>query len=245
MPNFTYTEKGHKYELDGVKMTGVTTVLGVLAKPALIPWAAKMTAEWIRENCESRTLSVVDNATESGEVRYDVGESDLNEAVKAHTKKKDEGAVGGKDLHSMVENYIKGCIELGGDAVPSPEDHNGLQEFVKWATLNKIKFLTSETPTYSQEWFVAGTPDFTLEKDGKKFVGDLKSYKKIFDRIPHFQCAAYAKMLTEQGEKFDGTVIVNINKESFQLTEAWSFDLENDVKAFEAALVLYRQLNNF
>ena len=42
----------HYYaDADGTKeYTGITTVLGVIAKPALISWAAKMAAEYIAEN---------------------------------------------------------------------------------------------------------------------------------------------------------------------------------------------------
>lgn len=240
MPNFTYQEKGHRYELDGVKMTGVTTVLGVLAKPMLIPWAARMTAEWIRENCYQKSQGTPDNFHEV----FCVTESDLQEAVKAHTKKKDEGGAGGKTMHSDVEAYIKANIGVYPYAYIG--DSTALHEFSKWARDNRVKFISSETPTYSKEWFVAGTPDFTFEKDGKRFVGDLKSFKKIWDRVPHLQCAAYAKMLSEQsGEKYDGTCIVNINKETNELTDSWSFDIGKDTEAFEAALVLYRQLNNF
>jgi len=238
---FTYTEEGHRYELDGVKMTGVTTVLGILGKPMLIPWAARMTAEWIREHCEYLELT-------DEQPFYYVTNEDLDEAVKAHTKKKDEGGEKGKDLHSEVGAYIKRCIETNGGWALDPGDvpvSPGLAVFIVWACDNHIRFLSSETPIYSKEWFVAGTPDFTFEKDGKRFVGDLKTYKKIWDRIPHFQCAAYAKMLTEQGDKFDGTCIVNINKETSELTDQWSMALDEDVRAFEAALVLYRTLQNY
>ena len=241
MSNFVYKEKGHSYELDGKKMTGVTTILGVLGKPMLIPWAARMTAEWIRENCGK--WAGLDGEDES----YDVTENDLIEAVKAHTKKKEAGGEKGKDLHSEVEEYIKKCLSDtdGKPFLANPGYSKGAEAFIGWATTNNIKFLSSETPIYSKELFVAGTPDFTFEKDGKRFVGDLKTHKKIWDRIPHFQTAAYAKMLQEQGENFAGTCIVNINKETNELTEQWSYALAEDIEGFEAALKLYRLLNNY
>lgn len=244
MGNFVYKEKGHSYELDGVKMTGVTTVLGVIAKPMLIGWAAKTAVEHIREWLNERDLAdSLASLIESGV---------LESAVKAHTKKKEDAAEKGTDTHAEIEAYIKRLIgHYAGkpqssaifDAPCSP----ALAKFMKWADENNIRFLSSETPTYSKEWFVAGTPDFTFEKDGKKFVGDLKTYKKIWDRVPHFQCAAYAKMLAEHDplNPFQGTCIVNINKETGELTDSWTYDLAGDTKAFEAALLLYRQLNQF
>lgn len=238
-------EKNHSYFADPEKKgryTGVTTVLNVIAKPQLINWSAKMTAEWIRENCNKE---ITPSQTEHP---YFVYEHDLAEAVKAHTKKKEAGGEKGKDLHSEVEMYIKKCIQeadglaMGDIAITS----GGMMSFVNWSRTNKIRFLSSETPIYSREWWVAGTPDFTFEKDGKRYVGDLKTYKKIWGRTPHFQTAAYMKMSVEMGEKpYDGTCIVNINKETNELTESWSYDTAGDQKAFEAALTLYRRLENF
>ncbi len=73
---------------------------------------------------------------------------------------------------------------------------------------------------------------------------------KIWDRVPFFQTAAYRKMSMEMGEEhYDGSCIVNISKPSEKypsmLSTEWSYDFDNDQKAFEAALTLYRQLNNF
>ena len=43
---FRFDEKKHRYYLDGKSMTGCTTVLGVIAKPALIQWAADHAAAY-------------------------------------------------------------------------------------------------------------------------------------------------------------------------------------------------------
>jgi hypothetical protein len=221
---FTYTEKGHKYTLDGKPMTGVTTVLGVIAKPALIGWAANMAVDYIIEHGDDP--------------------ESLELARKAHTRKKDDAADKGKDVHSQIEEWIKACITKEPYVIG--DESKELLAFKGWAMKNKVNFLSSETPVYSKEWFVAGTPDFTCEIDGKRYVGDLKTYKKMWDRVPFFQTAAYMKMLEEMGEpKYDGSVIVNINKETGELTDHYTFDWENDRKAFEACLTLYRQLNNF
>lgn len=260
---FIYHDKGHSYELDGKKMTGVTTILGVIAKPSLIGWAARMTAEYIEQNSRTvedflRNIGVIGkNNLPAGKVALSVPQmmkdalifprEALEQAVKAHTKKKEEGGEKGKDLHSEVEEYIKKCIELGHLVVVGPEDGSVcLEKFATWAHDNDVRFLASEQPLYSEEWFVAGTPDFIFEKDGKVFVGDLKSYKKIWDKVPAYQCAAYAKMWTEMGNRpVDGTCIVNINKETGELTDQWFYDLKSDVECFEAALKLYRSLQNF
>ena len=65
----------------------------------------------------------------------------------------------------------------------------------------------------------------------------------MWDRTPFFQSSAYMKMLVEMGDdSYDGTIIVNINKETNKLTEYKSFDFEADIKSFEAALILYKSI---
>lgn len=244
MSSFTFEEKGHKYLLDGKPLTGVTTVLGVIAKPVLIGWAAKQTAEWIRQNAQQHDASP-DQAIGS-QVWYHVNEENLQEAAKAHTKKKEEAGSKGTDVHALVEGYIKKCISINsGNAILDGQTTRELDRFQNWAVSNNVQFLCSEKRMYSREWWVAGTADFTFIKDGKRYVGDLKTMKKLWDRIPFFQCAAYMKMLEENGEeKYDGSCIVNINKETGELTEHYTYAHEEDKKSFEAALCLYRALNN-
>ena len=232
--------KKHVYLLDGKQVTGVTTVLGVLAKPALIQWSADMTAEWIRENADKTQFT-------DGTNGWTVDEEDLQEAVKAHAKKKEAAGDRGTDVHALVEDYIKRCIaENEGNTIDIDTEDKMVAQFIEWAIGNKVRFLESEKQVYSEEWFVAGTFDFSFEKDGKRYIGDLKTMKKMWDRVPFFQCAAYMKMSEEMGERpYQGSCIVNINKETNELTEHWTYDHESDRLAFEAALTLYRQLANF
>ncbi len=233
MDNFTFDSKLHAYTLDGKPLIGVTSVLGVIAKPALVGWAAKMTAEWIRENC-----------IRAGD-EWLVKEEELQEAVKAHTKKKESAGTKGTDVHAEVEEYIKRMIDdMDGNAhAMNPGFSKMAQEFIKWSVDNKVQFLASEKRIFSREWWVAGTADFTCVIDGKRYVGDLKTMKKVWDRTPFFQVAAYRKMLEEIGEEpYDGTLIVNINKETSELTEHRSYRTEADQSCFEAALALYRNL---
>ena len=92
--------------------------------------------------------------------------------------------------------------------------------------------------------WTAGTVDFLAEKDGKKFVGDVKTYDKIWDRVPFLQCAGYSLMLEEMGHKTDSYCIIRLGKDgSFE--EKWSFDTEGDRQGFLAALTLFKQLQTW
>lgn len=230
---FKFNKGRHIYTLDGSPMMGVTSVLGIISKPALISWAANMASDYVFKNLK------------------DINDLELvcKEARTAHNKARDKAGDKGTDVHALVEEYIKECIAKGGYALPKigealkGEIDPMLNEFITWALKNAVQFLESEKRIYSEEWFVAGTADFTCIIDNQHFVGDLKTMKTMWDRTPFFQTAAYMKMLVEQGEeKYDGTIIVNINKETNKLTEYKSYDWEADIKSFEAALQLYKTI---
>lgn len=247
MDNFIFDPKKHVYTLDGKPLSGVTTVLSVIAKPALIQWAADMACDLIKNKFDNIIFpSKEHDGIEHVDCSYKELYGLIEEARLAHRKKKEKAADQGTDTHAEIEKYVKGCIaenngygkaELIFDASPA------LKNFILWGTDNKIKFLESEKRMYSREWWLAGTCDLVFEKEGKKYVGDVKTMKKLWDVTPFIQCAAYAKMMSEAGEKFDGTCIINIPKETNEVETHYRYDLEGDTKAFEAALTLYRTLN--
>ena len=232
---FSFDPVGHKYELDGKPMMGVTTVLNsTLAKPALIGWAAKMTAEWIRENC---------GRVEAHGNDWWVSEEELQEAVKAHNRKKEAGGASGKDTHALIEEYVKTCIGFDGIAHSVETNDPSLKSFIQWAVENRVKFLASEERMYSKDWWTAGTADLILEMGGKTYIGDVKTQAKLWDNTPHVQCAAYAKMREEMGKgKVDGTIIILIPRETSKVETHLRYNLDGDIKAFEACLLLYKTI---
>lgn len=227
---FYFDDKKHFYYLDGKKMTGVTTILNVMAKPQLIPWAARMAIENVKEN-----FAAIIAATEA---ERDVL---LKTAQNAHAQKKDKAADIGTLVHKAIEEWIK------EKKTPTLDDQGMMMfnQFIKWAEDNKVKFLDSERRVYSKEHFVAGTLDFIFEMGGKKYLGDFKTSSGIYGREYFWQCAGYRMMLEENGEKdFNGSVIVRCGKDgSFEVKE--SYDYETDIKGFMAALTIYRLINNY
>ena len=235
--NFTFDPIEHVYTLDGKPLTGVTMILGVIAKPALVPWAAKMVVEYIKDNG-------LFNDTEE---TYEITIKQLEEAKNAHRKKKEDAGEKGTDLHALAEGYIGLCIQEN-EGLPMETCPEGIERLRDWAKANNIKFLASEKRLFSKTWWIAGTCDIVFEQKGKKFIGDIKTYAKIWDRVPFFQAAGYASMLEEMGEKGDepiaGYCILRLSKDgSFE--EKWSYDTIGDTKAFFACVELYRQLKTF
>lgn len=239
---FTFDPIKHVYTLDGKPLTGVTTVLGVINKPALVAWASKMAVEHIKGNAPWDEAQSV----------YLVSESQLEDAKQAHRRKKEDAGEKGTDLHALVEEYVNWCLEIGGLAsVTTVASYQlkwePIRKFINWAVNNQIRFLESEKRMYSRNWWLAGTADLIFEKDGKKYIGDIKTYAKIWDRVPFFQCAGYANFYEEMSEgkdHIDGYCVLRLSKDgSFE--EKWSFDVEGDTRAFFAAAELYRQLQTF
>lgn len=229
---FKFNEKEHLYTLDGKPMTGVTTILSVIAKPALIQWAANMACDYVDKASQSEKFTLKDLP--------DI----LKEARLAHRKKKEDAGSKGTDVHKEIEGIIKVFLLTDG----LPEYLANLSEqaklFVAWAKENKVKFLASEKRVYNDDeklWY-AGTADFVAEIDGKKYVGDTKTSNQIYPEA-FYQMAAYRAALERMGETdFAGSVVVNINKKN-ELKVEYSYFYQEDWDAFWGALKIYKRQN--
>ena len=157
---YSFKETGHQHLWDGKRMTGVTTVLGVIAKPALIGWAAGQAAEYVAQNWKPDTTYSRDDINQV-----------LTDARKAHTKKKEAAGDVGKLVHSACEEWIK-------DKTEPTLDEQGMkmfEHFRKWATDNKVKFLESEKHLYSDSLFLGVIVDIVAEIDGQNWICDIKT----------------------------------------------------------------------
>lgn len=234
---FFFRESDHMYFFDGKPMTGVTTVLNVLAKPALIQWAANEAIKYVFENGVEKDTDFILISKES-----------LGEARTAHAKKRDKAAEQGTDIHSILEGIIKEAIEKheGFLVAQTISDNSQVQKFLDWGLENKVKFLESERKLYSSQHFFAGTVDFTCEIEGRRYVGDIKTTSGIYDLTPFLQAGAYRLMLTEMGEpEFLGTIIVRLGKDgSFEVKERIHSE-NRDGETFLHALVLYREMEDY
>src|SRR5215472_8993983 len=87
--------RGHSYVVDGVKLPGVTAILGAaLPKPALIEWAGKTTASY-----------AVDRWAELTELPPSKRLDALN---RARFEEKDTAAKRGTEVHRLAEQLVAG-----------------------------------------------------------------------------------------------------------------------------------------
>lgn len=250
---FNFDEVKHVYTLNGKRMYGITSVLNVIAKPMLIPWAAGQVVEWIRDNAPKQMLK--------GTNWYAVNNKMLDEAKAAHRKKKESAGDIGKIVHSLAEEYANntllkppiGAVEEAFDSLPE-NDFLSKDEimiatmfghFLNWVKTNNVVFLASEQKMYSKKHWIAGTVDAVVMIDGKKYVMDIKTYSGIYDRTPFLQMAGYAIMLEELGhDDIAGTIIVRLGKDG-TFDVHMNTNLEEEKTGFLAALTLFKTLEAF
>ena len=243
MKDFKFNKEGHYYELDGKRMYGITNVLNVIAKPALIGWAARMACEYVKN---SKVWELVPNTPRKIMIGDKELDTLLEEAKNAHRKKKEDAADKGHDTHSQIEEIILYALaNTNGYITGSKSENAQIQHFIDWAIKNNIKFLESEKQLYNEDLFIAGTVDLVFEKDGKIFIGDIKTYAKLWDRTPMLQCAAYGLMYEKMfGKKIDGYCVLLLTKTG-EFKEQWSYDVSGDTEGFLAAYKLFKTLENW
>lgn len=241
MNRLEFNKARHHYTLDGKAITGVTTILGIIGKPGLIPWAVKMATDYIAKNSLVAEITSPENILKE-DIKlpeYIVTEKILEEARTAHTRTRDKAGDIGTLVHECIEDYIN---RKAYNPKISKQAHKMVNNFRDWATDNKVEFLGSEQQVYSEKYFYAGTFDFLCMIAGKTYLGDIKTGSGIYPEM-FFQCAAYQIAHEEMtGARVDGTIIVNLKKDG-TITEKRSISNKTNKEAFLAALTLYRAMN--
>lgn len=220
----------HRYSVNDAKVDSVTTILGaVLAKPALIQWAANEAAKAI-------------DAWFSPGIAYD--EIHIQDAkkfcAKAHTVKRDKSADIGSLVHEWCERHVKG---LDPDMPVNPEMLACVTAFLQWEKEMNPMYLESEVKIYSQEENYAGTFDCLARINGKNVMIDFKTGSGIYPYEMGMQLSAYKHAYEEEYPNFNihQGLIVNIQKTG-KLETRFFDELEKDFSdGFAPCLVLYRR----
>lgn len=192
MADVTITRKnidGSRYYIvDGVPMRSVTTVLNVIAKPALIPWAVRETVAEV----ESSLRPYVGK-----KLTRDALDAAVSRAAKASDFTRDSAADYGTRVHDAVSLWLK-----SGRKSPLPKDDTGpaVEFFRDWLKREGIEPVMSEQIIFSTEFkLYGGQVDLFGYRPKTKthVVIDWKSSGGIYpEQI--LQAAAYAKGLEER-----------------------------------------------
>lgn len=231
-----FNPEAHIYYKDDNKVPSVTNILSVIAKPALIPWAAKMATNYIAEHIKPG-------------VSYD--EVELREIFesgkKAHSNFKIAAAGVGLLIHEWISNYI--LAKVNGTLIPdmpiSEDLQRSINKFLAWEKEYEVEFLKTEEMIYSIEHGFTGTFDFIARIKGELVFGDIKTSSGIWSEY-WYQIMAYQMARQEEypEEKYAYRGIIRIDKKEgvFQWKQSDPEDEKDHIKGFLAAKDLYNSL---
>lgn len=168
------------YEIDGKKLPSVTTILGCLNKPALMPWCAKITAAEFRRLVED-------------------GNTDLDEveqlAKKAYRAKSKEAMDIGTKVHEAIQNFFDSNLTMKAEELQDEDARRGFEAFLLWGAAHDVDIIRYEQVVSNGKTY-AGRYDLLATVDGILTLIDFKTSTGIWDEY-WLQTAAYANCLHE------------------------------------------------
>lgn len=226
------------------QLPSVTTILGVLQKFGLIPWAAAEAAEKIRPLLEMIKAGMV----KIEEIDIDAV---MTLAKNAHKEKKVEAMNIGTKMHEFIADYYRmvrnGANVTEARAVMAPTIVEANEQrilkawdsFIAWDDEHMFMPIHIETPVASH-FLYAGTMDFYgLDKKNRAHVIDWKSANSIYPETV-MQVAAYSNALMETDPRVDrihGWGCLRLGKED-GMPEYLEYSAEEIVVAFERFIKL-------
>ena len=233
----------HTYRVDGEYVPSVTTILGVINKPALMPWAAKEGARWFMENTsivpdqEDRDAYPVfaDGMTLDG--MY----NGIRGAFRATSK---EARDIGTAVHKWCEEAINWKLGNGEEPTMLTDERavSAIDGFRDWIAQNNIEWVSSEERIYNREHNYAGTVDAVAYVNDEFCVIDFKTSTGIWDEY-FLQVAAYAEAVAQvHGDAIESAWILRFDKKTGEFEAKKSQDISADFKAFLGAQLLHRRL---
>lgn len=168
--------RGHSYQLDGVKVPGVTTVTGNLPKSALIDWAGRVTAEYAVDHWD--------------ELTQQPHSARLNTLTRARYQATSKAALRGTQIHSLGEQ-----VSLG-QQVDAGEHQAEVDAYARFLDRWQVEVIATETPCASTRWGYAGTADAWAvfghgALAGQRVLLDIKTGARVYDETA-LQLTAYA-----------------------------------------------------
>ena len=179
-------ESGHKK----VPIQSVTRVIDTCFPKNLHEWSVREGANKFKEVLSER-----------GFVRNEKAEVDevYEQIIGAYKDVSSHAAEIGDIVHNLISKRLSWTDPLGmgdlEDNAYGDEVSVCMSAFLDWARSRKVKFLRSEKIVYHHShnpiYRFVGTLDAVVKIDGKLFVVDFKTSKKIYKHY-HLQVAAYA-----------------------------------------------------
>ncbi len=175
--SLSFNPRNHTYRLDGLPVPGVTTVLGVLDKPALPKWAAGVIAEYVADN------------PGGVEALRNMGRGPMIAALKGLPwQSRDEAANRGTEVHHYAERIVH------GEEVDVPEAIAGhVESCIAFLDDYGIIPILTEQSVGSREHRYAGRFDLIADsRRGPRAIYDWKTARSGIYAQTAWQNAGYA-----------------------------------------------------
>lgn len=237
-PRYTVTDVKHKYTISMPNgenigpLKSVTGVLGVIAKPALIVWSARESANYFKTQILRLGRGALDPA---------ILEQIATEAAGAHRRKAKDAADLGTLCHKICEDII-----LGNEPEVVPQElTEAVIAFKKWRLASDFSIVTTEIAVASVEHRYGGRLDavgYSKSRGGFGVI-DIKTSRSLkFGNEYPYQVGGYAAALAEQyGVQVTWAEIIRLGKAAPFDSEACPItDMSAAISGFMAALALFR-----
>lgn len=182
-------ERRKYLDRDGNPLPGATTVIGLLAKPALIKWAARIAAE-------EAVKAVREGFADEVAAKRGAGAPD---------RVSGDAADRGTSVHNIVEAWQQGDRITGEDAMAK-----AARRVVAYLHATETTLVSRELALVDQDRGFGGTLDLVIERGNRLLLGDLKTGKGVYPEVV-IQLGAYAALWAHHNptRPVDGAVVIH------------------------------------
>ena len=241
----TVDRTGTTYTINGEMYHRVTTVLGILEKPALRNWYKTQALERCEASLKQHQLAPITDA----EIKAIIAE-----ASKQPDRTRDTAGEFGSSAHKAIEHYI----DTGAMPV-EPEFQRVVSAYDEWRAANNLQIDLTENLVWDEMLGYGGTVDAIGYKQIPLGTTSTASVLVLADwktgglyREAYLQVAAYAHALEMMtGEIVHEAWTVRIPRDapkegeaSFQAHKLTRQHILDNFKLFESALSLYKMLGD-
>mgnify|MGYP003137672793 CR=1 FL=1 len=222
--------KERTYNIEGVELPSVTTVLNIIEKPWLSAWQKKEMGGAIRTELMTADLPKDDLE------RMDFLDEIIKESKKIPALIGKEAMSLGTKIHEAIHDYSTGrYVEITDDI------KIGLASFKLWRQESGMTLLEAERVVYDKELGYAGTADAIFQDNlGRKFIIDYKtSSSGIVSDSYALQVAAYGAAYPDV---INGGFIIMLNKSGKPNFKIHRVNLDECFEGFINCLELYKKM---
>lgn len=188
---------------EGIRVPSVTNILSVIAKPALVNWAAKVERELVLEAAANLYLDLPHDPA-APRMKRDAYVRTLTTRIgeeKAHQKVARKATDIGGEAHELIEWNLKRELgqEAGAEPRVSPAAATAFSAFQTWWAGSGLKPVRVEQMVFHPGALYAGTLDLLAKANDELIIVDFKTSKAIYEEYLLQVGGAYGPAVNAMG----------------------------------------------